>query len=133
MPVSAELQHEVLAPPWPPSPLEAVFSATASFTTTFGALRGPFTTPSQVRLVLNGLRTRVDVLDFPPISMPFGPDITSITKVGGGPGGYLRGSMTMPLTLRFGRRGDPERRNEGRAYSSERDAPPSTLMTAPLM
>jgi hypothetical protein len=107
MPVSAAPQHitDALAPSWPPATVEAVFSATASFTTTFVALRGPFATSIQLRLLFNGLRTRVDVLDFPPISAPFGSGVVTIAKVGGGSGGYLRGSVTLPIALRFDRRG----------------------------
>jgi hypothetical protein len=93
-------------PPPPPPPLAATFTGTATITTTNSSAPGPFTAAVQLGLLFDGNRTSVLITSFPPIatqpfSTPFGNNVTTVTKTGGGLGSYANGSIVMPLTLHF--------------------------------
>jgi hypothetical protein len=93
-------------PPPPPPPLQATFTGTATITTTNSSAPGPFTAGIQLGLLFDGNRTSVIITSFPPIatqpfSTPFGTNVTTVTKTGGGFGSYANGNIVMPLTLHF--------------------------------
>jgi hypothetical protein len=93
-------------PPPPPPPLAATFTGTATITTTNSSAPGPFTAGVQLGLFFDGARTFVVITSFPPIattpfSTPFGPNVTTVTKTGGGSGSFANGNIVMPLTLHF--------------------------------
>jgi hypothetical protein len=93
-------------PPQPPPPLTATFSGTATLTTTNSSAPGPFTFGVQLGLQFNGARTSVLITSFPPIATqpfptPFGNNVTTATKTGGGFGSYATGNIVMPLSLHF--------------------------------
>jgi hypothetical protein len=86
--------------------LEATFTGTATLTTTNALAAGPFASPLQLGLRLDGLRTYIVVTSFPPITTapidtPLGQDITTITKGDGGFGGYTNGNISVEITLHF--------------------------------
>jgi hypothetical protein len=86
--------------------LEATFTGTATVTTSYGQARGPYTQPLEMGLAFNDTRTAVHITSFPviktePFSTPFGSNVTTITKTGGGSGTSAGGAITMPLRLKF--------------------------------
>ena len=90
----------------PPRPLEAVFDATATVTTTNGHAPGPYESPIRVVLVFSGDRRFVAIRSFPPIATspfatPVGDNVTAVSKVGGGSGSYAAGAMAVPVSLLF--------------------------------
>jgi hypothetical protein len=57
-------------------------------------------------LVFDAARTLVGITSFPPIATqpfgtPFGDNVTTVTKTGGGFGSFANGNIVMPLTLHF--------------------------------
>jgi hypothetical protein len=93
-------------PPPPPPPLLATFTGTATITTTNGSAPGPFTAGVQLGLLFDAARTSVLITSFPliatqPFSTPFGDNVTTVSKTGGGFGSYANGNIVMPLTLHF--------------------------------
>jgi hypothetical protein len=93
-------------PPPPPPPLEAVFSGTATITTTNSSAPGPYSSAVQIGLLFDSARTFVAITSFPtiatdPFDTPFGPNVTTVTKNGGGFGSYAGGSIAVPLGLHF--------------------------------
>jgi hypothetical protein len=92
--------------PEPLPPLAATFAGTATITTTNASAPGPFAAPITLALILDGARTFIAITTFAPISTvpfstPFGSNVTTVSKTGGGQGSYANGAIVMPLTLHF--------------------------------
>lgn len=94
------------ADPPPPPPLAAIFIGTATITTTNSSAPGPFPAGVRFGLLFDAARSFVTITSFPPIATqpfttPFGPNVTTVTKTGGGSGSFANGNIVMPLTLHF--------------------------------
>jgi hypothetical protein len=90
----------------PAAALDATFTGNATITTTYAQAPGPYVESIEIGLNFNDARTAINITSFPviktePFSTPFGTNVTTITKIGGGSGTYNAGAISMPLTLRF--------------------------------
>lgn len=91
--------------PPPPPPLEAIFSGTASLTTSDARAPGPYHMSAIIGLLFNGSRSYIAITTFPAIAVEFdtvlGHNVTTITKIAGGGGSFAAGQVRVPITLRF--------------------------------
>jgi hypothetical protein len=90
----------------PQSGLAATFTGEASITTTHTSAPGPYVSKIQLGLLFDDARTSVQITAFPPIvtepfNTPYGANVTTVTKTGGGVGSYAGGNAAIPLKLRF--------------------------------
>lgn len=91
----------------PPQPLYTSFEGTATFTTDFPQAPGTYTGAIECGFFFDGTRTTVTMthLYIAPVtfSTPFGNNILSINKIGGGNGIYSKqtGDLVVGLKLRF--------------------------------
>jgi hypothetical protein len=94
-------------PPEPPPlpPIEAIFTGTSELTTTYPMAPGPYVNDIRFKVLINGERTVITILNFPVISTsfdtPVGSNTTVVTPIGGGTGSYNKGAIVMPISLHF--------------------------------
>ena len=87
-------------------PLAAVFTGTATITTTNSSAPGRIHFACLDGLIFDGPRTFIGITSFPsiataPYQTPVGMNVTTVTKTGGGQGSYAGGAISMPLSLHF--------------------------------
>jgi hypothetical protein len=87
-------------------PVECTSSGTATLTTTNDSAPGPYTVNLSMKLRFDASRNQVTITYFPefrtePFDTPFGTNVTTVSKTGGGTGTFDNGQMTVPLTLHF--------------------------------
>lgn len=88
------------------TPIEATFVGTATLTTTLAEAAGPFRQALTMGLLFTADRTQVfitrfDAITTDPFPTKLGPNVTTITKSGGGAGAYSNGDVTIDITLHF--------------------------------
>lgn len=100
----ADCLRDTPPPPPPAPPLEAVFTGTATITTSNTSAPGPFTAAVTIGVIFNAARTFVGITSFPPIPTapfptPIGDNVTTVSRSGGGSGTYAAGTIVLPLVL----------------------------------
>jgi hypothetical protein len=97
---------ECVADAAPLPPLEATLAGAATITTTKDEAPGPFGGPITVRLLFDGFRTQVTILNFtpistPPIETPLGINVTTVRLRSSGVGSFGNRNISIRLHLEF--------------------------------